>query len=155
MEIQKLVEQVDRFSSPHDENQLRMLDTTLQQFFSCPEARDHLEVWFRLFERFPEDDGYEMFWTILHAIESQPNYEPLLVASVRRRPSRFPVTMINRILNAGQSQIGNVRLLGLLESVASDEACIPYVREDAQDFIKHHRERALVDQASPSTGPPP
>src|SRR5690349_13868815 len=116
-DMTQLVAAVDSISSVDDADQLAALERAVGEFFTSSAAAEHLDVWFRLFERFPEDDGYEMFWSILHGIEAQPGYEPLVVESVRRRPSQFPVLMLNRMLNAGQTAAGDVDLLALLESV--------------------------------------
>ena len=45
-----------------------------------------LDIWFRLFGRFPEADGYELFRWILHGLEAQPGSNSLAVSGppVRR-----------------------------------------------------------------------
>jgi hypothetical protein len=138
-EIKRLIAEIESISTLDDEEQLKLLETAMERFFAFPEVGKHLQVLFRLFERFPEDDACEMFWTILHGIEEQPNCERLVVQSVRRRPSRFSVLMVNRMLNAGQTHVGRINLLKLLERVASDKSCPASVREDAQGFAAHQR----------------
>src|ERR1700723_1101145 len=49
-----------------------------------------------VFERFPEDDGAGVFWSILHGLEALTGYEPALVRSVQKRPSEFGVLMVGR-----------------------------------------------------------
>jgi hypothetical protein len=138
-DLSAVVRAVDAVSAVDDPVQLTALEQAVEQFFASPAASQHLEVWFRLFERFPEDDGYELFWSILLGIERQPGYGPLVVASVRRRPSGFPVLMLNRLLNAGQVSVGDVDLLQVLQAVAADEQCPPGVRRDAQEYLEHQR----------------
>ena len=46
------------------------------------------------------DDGYGVFWTILHGLEDIPDYESALFASLRRRPSMMALSMACRVLNA-------------------------------------------------------
>jgi hypothetical protein len=140
--VHELIETVNAITSVEDAAQLERLDHAISDYFAHPEAAAHLRIWFGLFERFPEDDAYEMFWSILHGIEALPNYETDLIASLRRRPSRFPVLMVNRMLNAGQSHAGGVDLMSLLESVTADETCPSSVREDAESFIEYQRRRA-------------
>ena len=132
---------IDAVSSLDDEAQLRFLEEAIDLFFQEPRDPKELAVWFRLFERFPEDDGYEMFWAVLHGIEALPGIEPLVVESVRRRPSRFPVQMLNRMLNAGTTHVEGASVLELLESVASNPISPQSVREDAQEFIAYQRGR--------------
>ena len=45
-----------------------------------------LDIWFRLFGRVPEADGYELFRWILHGLEAQPGSNSLAVSGppVRR-----------------------------------------------------------------------
>jgi hypothetical protein len=143
-DLSPVVRAIDAVSAVDDPVQLTALARAVEQFFASPAASRHLEVWFRLFERFPEDDGYELFWSILHGIERQPNYGPLVIASVRRRPSSFPVLMLNRMLNAGQVGIGEQDLLRLLQ--AADEQCPPGVRRDAQEFLEHQKRRASAQR---------
>src|ERR1700733_10885117 len=114
--MSQVVECVDGITSVHDVEQLAALEKSVECYFASPEASQHLQVWFRLFERFPEDDAYGIFWAILHGIERHEGYEPLVVESVGRQPSRFAVSMINRILNAGQTHVDGANLLSLLES---------------------------------------
>jgi hypothetical protein len=138
----QLIASIDAVSSVNDVAQLKKLERAMDHFFSLPNAALHLDVWFRLFERFPDEDGYEMFWTILHGIERQPDYEPLVVESVRRFPSQFPILMVNRMLNGGQTHVGPVDLLELLRTVATSESCLESARADAIRFIKHQEECA-------------
>ena len=135
--IYEIIAAIDAIDSATDSAQLQVLDHAMQEFFAVPDAARHVQVLFRLFERFPEDDGYESFWSILHGIESLPNYEQEVIASVQRRASQFPVLMINRMLNAGQQRVGDIDLMRLLESVAADTNCPESVRNDARGFIEH------------------
>ncbi len=79
---------ISGLSSVDDAVQLQVLETALDTLFQSPLTERSLETLFRLFERFPNDDGYGIFWTMLHGIEDQPSYAPLLKASVRRALSR-------------------------------------------------------------------
>jgi hypothetical protein len=136
-----IVARIDAITSVNQAEQLEVLDRSIQDFFSVPDAVGQVAVWFRLFERFPEEDAYGMFWSVLHGIEGLTGYESELIASLRRRPTHFPVLMVNRMLNAGQSSIGDIELIGLLEAVATDDDCLPSVREDARRFVDRDRAR--------------
>lgn len=62
---------------------------------------DALPTLFGVFERFPEDDGAGVFWSIVHGVEALPyNYGPLLQASHARTPSEMSTVMIARLANS-------------------------------------------------------
>ena len=84
-DIARIVASIDARTSVDDELQLRSLQELTARFFESQPGVADLAVWFRLFERFPEDDGYESFWAILHGIETVPGSEELIVASGRIR----------------------------------------------------------------------
>lgn len=113
----------------------------IEAYFRHPDAGAHIELWFHFLERFPDADGLGAFWSILHAIERYPGSDELAVASVKRRPSRFPVTMVNRMMNASICRVVGTDLLGLLENVAASD-CALSVREDAAHFAAYQRRKA-------------
>jgi hypothetical protein len=114
------------------------LDALLVELWEGGFYADAVDDLFAVFERFPGEDGAGVFWTILHGLESLPDYERALVASVRRRPSEFGVLMVKRLLNGGQTQGEDVPLLGLLESVAARADVPESIRQSARDFAKEH-----------------
>ncbi len=140
--IQTIVARIDAIWSLDDADELKALGDARDAFFAHPAAADHLGVWFRLFERFPEDDGYESLWSVLHRIESVAGYEPLAAESAGSRPSRFPVYMVERLVNGGRRQVGGVPLLELLGRVAADAGCPASVREDARHYLAGRAGRA-------------
>ena len=133
--MQPIVDRIDAIRSLDNADDLDALVTARDMFFAHPATADHLGVWFRLFERFPEDDGYGVLWSVLHRVEAVPGYEQLAVESVAARPSRFPVDLVQRMVNSGRLAVGGVALLELLGRVAADEGCPASVREDARYFL--------------------
>lgn len=85
-----------------------------------------------LFERFPWSDGFESFWGILHALEKLPGYESELIASVRRTPGEFNLSMINRLLNGGISEVKGESLLRILHEIANAKHHSPRAKAEAQ-----------------------
>jgi len=79
-----------------------------------------------VFERFPRHDGYEVFWTVLHHIETLPGYESALIASVRRVPNEMGLTLLRRLLNSGVSRFDGVDLEGLLHELTPLAPAIDY-----------------------------
>lgn len=128
---------MDSIDSARDTLQLDLLTKILDEM---PPAisPDLMRALFRVFERFPEDDGFETFWSILHAIEAQDNYEPILFESTRAQPSEFAVLMVNRILNTGTTHVGDEDLLQLLRWVLELDRTPETVRELAREFVGRH-----------------
>jgi hypothetical protein len=79
------------------------LDNLLEELFvSCERHEVPTEALFGVFERFPEHDGFGVFWRILHGIEEVPGYEAELVGSLRRVRSRFGLVMARRVLGSNE-----------------------------------------------------
>jgi hypothetical protein len=133
---------VQAITSLTDDDELKRLDGLAIDYAGLPKphAEAGLGIWFGLYERFPDDDGFGVCWSILHMIESHhPVSDRFVVASVQRKPTEFPVMMVNRILNAGTKTVGDVDLLALLQSVV-DDACHPdIIRETARGFVEHQK----------------
>jgi hypothetical protein len=140
-DIAHMVEAIDALPSMNDEDALIELVGLADAFFAHPDAAHHLGVWFRLFERFPDDDAYGVFWTVLHGLEAQDGVDALVVDSIHRHPTAFPVLMVNRMLNAGIETVDGVDLIDLLERVAGDARANGEVRADARDSAQAHRQR--------------
>jgi len=119
------------------------LDKFLERLWATGEPERGTEVLFGVFERFPEQDGYGVFWSILHGLESLPDYEGPLIASLRRQPPEFNVRMIDRILNAGRNSVGGVSGLTLLGEVLVHPDATEQAREDAGEYLKRHRFSSL------------
>jgi hypothetical protein len=142
--IEQIVIAIDSLTTLDSAEDLTRLQELVDLYFTQPEAGDFLEVWFQLYERFPVDNSNGIFWSILHGIETyHPNSDRLVVSSVRRQPSEFPVMMVNRLLNAGIQQVGEVNLLELLDLVATNRDCSQLIRENAKNFLVDSRSKQL------------
>lgn len=141
-DINNIVTAIDGIEGVGTTEELSQLQSLADRYFCAPEAAERLGVWFRFYERFPEDDGCGVFWSILHGIEAQRGYESRLVESIRRRPASFTVLLVNRLLNGGIRAVGDVDLFQLLATVATDTSCSPGARDDAQRFLDHQRKKA-------------
>ncbi len=137
-----LISALDSIRSVDDEAELERLDSAVSQVLASDRPELGTDALLRIFERFPEKDGYGVFWSILHGLEKIPGYEAALVESVRRRPSLFGLDMINRILNVGRRQVNGVDLLALLEEVAGSPEPSGVVKENAKDLVEWQRGRA-------------
>jgi hypothetical protein len=136
-EAQKAIICLDSISSLEDQEDLQKLDDALQQLFTSGRAELGIDAVLRIFERFQDQVDLNIFWNMVHGLETLPNYEEKLFESVTRQPSEFSLLMINRILNAGIAEIQGVNLLDILKGVATDESQSDHIRERAQDFIEY------------------
>jgi hypothetical protein len=136
---------IDALPSVDGLDDIYRLHVLVDRYFALPSPAEHLDVWFRLYERFPETDPNWASWRIVHHIEFQPGYERFVVASVRHKPSLFSVMMVSRLLNGGISSAADVDLLDLLRAVSSDEHCSPSVRRDAEGSLEYQRWVSSLD----------
>lgn len=135
-ELKETIAKLDSISSVEDEGELGRLDESLKQVFESEHPELGTEALFRVYERFPTEDAFGLFWAILSGLEKLPGYEQHLVESVKRRPSLFSLLMVNRLLNYGIRKVGGTDLFSLLEKVAGDENQQAEIREEAKDFIE-------------------
>jgi len=92
-----------------------------------------------VFERFPDEDGFDVFWSILHALESREGYEKSLVVSVKRNPHEMSVLMLNRILNADVFKIGNESIIDILSMISKSSVVSNEIKEQAIEFIEYQK----------------
>lgn len=151
-DVREVVAEVDALQTVEGAD-LDRLQTLIDEYFASPAADHYIDIWFRLFERFPDDDACEVFWAILHGLEARPTCDAAVVASVRRKPTHFPVLMVNRMLNGGVATVDGIDLLELLQEVAADKTAAAIVRRDAERFVERRRTRAetVADEAPPGS----
>lgn len=133
--LSPLIQALHRFSDPHSEADLQALDTAVQKVSPASCADAEFQAMLGVFERFPEEDGYGVFWGILHALEACEGYEPELLASVTRSPCVFNVLMVNRLLNAGISEVKGQSLESILRDVISSPRATPQAVRDAKKYL--------------------
>jgi len=126
-----------RAFQPADGN-WRRLDDLLGELWVTGEAGRHVPDLLAVLERFPEDEGAGVLWSIVHGVESLPGYEAELVQSVRRQPSELGITMVGRLLNSGVSHVRGASLVGLLRDVAESAAAPDRVRASAAVWAQRH-----------------
>lgn len=91
-----ILRDIDSFV-PADGN-WRALDDLLSELWTVGAREGHLPVLFRVFERYPEEDGAGVLWSIVHGVEALPvDYEPALRDSLNRQPSFMGRLMLTRL----------------------------------------------------------
>jgi len=89
--------EIDRFM-PSPTGDWRELDMLLSELWQGNVSTACLPVLFRVFERFPKDDGAGVFWNIVHGVESTDlDYEGPLRESLSRQPSDLGQIMLRRL----------------------------------------------------------
>ena len=89
--------EIDRFE-PSPAGDWREMDTLLSELWQGAVSPVCLPVLFRVFERFPQDDGAGVFWSIVHGLESANlNYEQPLRESLSRQASELGHVMLGRL----------------------------------------------------------
>jgi len=133
------------FSDPDNEAQLKRLTWEVDSLAGRTDVGEPEFVQLlSIFERFPNDDGYESFWSIVHTLEAFPGYEPHLIKSIERTPAELSLTMVNRLLNAGVSEVSGLSLIALLEAVASSSKVDRPVAKAAQGCLSYQAQRGRV-----------
>jgi hypothetical protein len=140
-----LAEAIERFTAPHDEAQLQQLEKAVDAIRPQDCGQAEFRALLGVFERFPEDDGYGIFWSIVHCLEACEGYESALIDSVARSPAEFNVLMVNRLLNGGLTEVDGQSLLAVLASVASNPMARSSARKSAQGFVAYQAAQGRTD----------
>ena len=99
---------------PTDGNWLE-LERNFELAFASPNPRLYYHAIFNLFERFPDEDGEGVLWSAVHGMEAIGDYEELLLQYFRRHPTLMTRTMLSRMVNGGETMIGNTSISSLIE----------------------------------------
>jgi hypothetical protein len=93
----EVLKEIQEFSPTHGD--WRPLDTLLDELWALGVSAGALRILFGVFERFPEDDGAGVLWSIVHGVESLDiDYDPTLRESLQRRSSLMGTIMLERLL---------------------------------------------------------
>ncbi len=94
----QILEDISAFE-PIEDNWLSLEDL-LEELWMSGVSEEFLPILFGVFERYPEDDGAGVLWSILHGVEGLPfDYEPLLKESMSKKPSFMGQIMLKRLCN--------------------------------------------------------
>jgi hypothetical protein len=140
--LKNIILTLDSIESVESEAEVKKLHSAVDELFASDQPERGMEALLRIFERFPDKDGYGVFWSILHGLETLPGYEVSVVESVRRQPSEFGLLMINRMLNVGRTRAGGVDLMAILEEVSTDPKYSKGARQGAREYLEWQRTRA-------------
>ncbi|WCN83950.1 hypothetical protein [Micromonospora sp. LH3U1] len=77
---------------------------------------------------------------LVHTLETWHGYRPLLVASLRRKPTPLTVWMANRVLNGNPPDTH--QWLQLLREAANHPVASSQAQADARGFLKYQATRS-------------
>lgn len=76
------------------------LEVLLEELWAVGVSDHLLPALFSVFERFPDDDGAGVFWSIVHGVEHLDlPYEAVLRSSLARQHSTMGALMLKRLEN--------------------------------------------------------
>ncbi len=137
--IDEVLHDIRQFE-PVDDNWLR-LDELLEELWETQRPERGIDTMLGVLERFPEEDGAGVLWSIVHKLESLPDYEDKLVASIQRQPSELGLVMISRIINTGVNVVGGKPVTDILEQVLQHEKSTAAIRVEAREIKERMNNR--------------
>jgi hypothetical protein len=133
---------LEHIDTVDEEASLAKLEDAVRRVPNLAHPEAAIDPLLRIFERFPLDDAYGVFWSILHTLEGIPGYEWRVLSSVQRQPAYYSLDMVNRLLNSGCVTIGDTSLLALLQRVADDPEQPQELQQVARDCLEWQRRSA-------------
>ena len=134
-QIESIISQLERFVPEEQEDNSFALSELLDNLSEVADRHLAIEPMFRLMERFPEADLGSP-GPLVHEIEAMQEYAPQLLSSLARRPTLLTVWMVNRVLNATNSEADRLLWLGQLRLAASNPQASPAAQASAREFLK-------------------
>ena len=133
---QKLIGKIENFQPTEDGNWIQ-LDQYLDELWSKgnPSSLAY-ETLFRVFERYPDQDGAGIFWSIVHGLEHLGNYENELFNSLGRQPSDMGLIMLKRLENPGHETINGQPINQLYKKILDHPKTTDEVKSQVAGFIK-------------------
>ncbi len=122
MSPSEIADGINSITSVEEIGQLNLLEELLKEMSPSNLSSEQYSALFGLYERFSEQDGLGLFWSILHMLEKSSRYEQYLLVSVQRKPTEFNLRMVARLIKGGFTQIGDVDLPRLLKTVSKNQA---------------------------------
>jgi hypothetical protein len=118
----EIISEIKAFE-PEEGNWLR-LDELITELWEKGNPQIGIKELFGVFERYPKDDGFGVFWSILHGIETL-EYEQNLYESLLNNPSYMGIIMLKRIENTGLEFIAGKRINELKKNVRNNPKIEP------------------------------
>lgn len=127
-----IIADINQFKPQHG-NWLR-LDALLNELWTTGEQENFTADLLKVFERFPEEDGAGVFWSIVHGVERFKEYEKHLINSLNRQPSEMGLLMLRRIKNTGVKTIAGREIKEVISDLLSSERTTPALRRELMEM---------------------
>ncbi|MFN8397556.1 MAG: hypothetical protein U0176_23245 [Bacteroidia bacterium] len=105
------------------------LDALLNELWESGYQENFVGDLLGVFEKYPDEDGAGVFWSIVHGIESHGFYEKQLVESLKRQPSEMGLVLLLRIKNSGAKTVGGIGIDQVVADLISNERMSPRLRQ--------------------------
>lgn len=135
--IKTIARDIARFA-PDDDGDWHRLDGLLDELWQAGSPEQAIPEMLSVFERYPEEDGHGVMWSLVHGLEKLPNYESALLSSLARQPSELGIVMVGRMLNSGVTAVDGVSLLLTLQEISST-ATSTHIKEIAHSVVSRPR----------------
>ncbi|WP_143129218.1 hypothetical protein [Variovorax sp. PDC80] len=135
--IKTIARDIAKFA-PDDDGDWRRLDVLLDELWQAGSPEQAIPEMLSVFERYPEEDGHGVMWSLVHGLEKLPNYESALLSSLARQPSELGIVMVGRMLNSGVTSVDGVSLLLTLQEISST-ATSTHIEEIAHSVLSRPR----------------
>lgn len=129
---QDIVTEINKFE-PQDGNWLK-LDLLLAELWESGNQENFMTDLLKVFERFPDEDGAGVFWSIVHGVESFNSYERQLVDSLNRQPSEMGLIMLRRLINNGTKTIDGIEISKIVADLISNERATTAFKQELIKF---------------------
>ena len=123
-----IVKDIGHFQ-PQGGNWLKLQDL-LTELWGTGEEENFTVDLLKVLERFPEEDGAGVLWSIVHGLEHFKTYEAELIESLNRQPSEMGLLMLRRIKNTGTRTVGGVDISRIVTSLLSNGRLTQTLRQD-------------------------
>lgn len=130
--IENILRDIDTFK-PENGNWI-ILDNLLDELWATGHPELGIVNMLNVLERFPEEDGAGVLWSIVHGLEQIEGYEEQLLASLYRQPSQLSVIMVHRIENMGQTEIQGKEIKTIYTELLNLSNLPNSVREEIKNY---------------------
>lgn len=131
---QDIIADINQFE-PEDGNWLR-LERLLNELWESGDQEHFTNELLRVFEKFPDEDGAGVFWSIIHGVENFDAYEGQLIDSLNRQPSEMGLIMLRRIKNTGAKTVNGIEINKIVTDLLSNERTTPTLRQEIISFLE-------------------
>lgn len=130
-----IIKEIEQFE-PKDGNWLQ-LDRLLNELWETGDQENFTADLLGVFEKFPEEDGAGVFWSIVHRLENFSTYERELIESLTRQPSEMGLLMLRRIKNSGRRTVAGIDIGKIVRDLLSNEQLTQTLKQELMGIFSN------------------